>query len=450
MSKNLSNLIDLKKDLNKIAIICDDLKITYRALDILANHVSYCLLKKGIKKGDSVSIISENSIDFAIIYLGILKLGAVAVLINVKLPQFQIDYIIKSTNSKLVIKNISDFNIEQGIEYFFNTDIEENDPAIVLHTSGTTSTPKKIISTHKRRSFLDILSEKMPEQNVILASPLYHNSGLHNLELSLISHSTLILLSKFDVKKFIESIQKYKIEKISSIPTMMNLLLNEKKLLKDTDLSSVKRIHLSSSPLNKNLYDKLTETFNNAKIINKYGSTEAGPGLFSDHPYLPIPPLSVGYPIKSINYRIIDNILQIKSPYMMTKNNLTEDGYFITNDLFYVDQNGFYYYNGRSDDMFINGGNNIYPRQIESVLELHQYVKQAAVIGIEDEIKGMKPYAFVTISNHVNEEELKNYLLNILPPSHCPKKIWIREVIPLTLINKIDKIKLKEIANDLL
>jgi acyl-coenzyme A synthetase/AMP-(fatty) acid ligase len=100
--------------------------------------------------------------------------------------------------------------------------------------------------------------------------------------------------------------------------------------------------------------------------------------------------------------------------------------------------------------MFINGGNNIYPRQIESVLELHQYVKQAAVIGIEDEIKGMKPYAFVTISNHVNEEELKNYLLNILPPSHCPKKIWIREVIPLTLINKIDKIKLKEIANDLL
>ena len=452
MNKNLGNLIDLNKDLNKIAIICEDQQITYKALDILANSVAYCLLKKNIKKGDRVAIISLNSIDYVIMYLGILKLGAVAVLINVKSPQSQIDYILKDSDCKMILKEIADLEIPIGIEFLFNTPIEENDPAIILYTSGSTSSPKGVILSHKKKVLLDIKSKNSKEEIVIISTPLYHGHGLNNLELSLSSHSTVVLLPKFDAKNFINSLEKNNVTIITGNPTMMYLILNEKKLLEKTNLNSIKEINLGSSPLTQNLYDKLKKTFKKSKISSKYGLTEVGAGLFYKHPTLKTPPLSVGYPNPSIQYRIVNGILEIKSPSMMIKytnqkdNRTTKDGYFITNDLFKIDEQGFYYYMGRSDDMFINGGNNIYPFQIESALETHPFIEEAVVIGLEDDIKGMKPYSFIKVSKDVTEEEIKEHILKQLPPSHCPKRIWILEQFPLLAINKIDKIKLKEIA----
>jgi acyl-CoA synthetase (AMP-forming)/AMP-acid ligase II len=455
MNKNLGNLIDLNKDLNKIAIICEDLKITYRSLDILANSVSYSLLKKGIKKGDRVAIISLNSIDYIIMYLGILKLGAVAVLINIKSPQSQIDYILKDSDCKMVLKEIGDLEIPIGIEFVFDTPIEENDPAIVLYTSGSTSFPKGVVLSHKRKIAIKNKSTKGKEElTILLASSLYTNSALSTAELSISNHSTLILLPKFDAKTFIKKIEEYKINSFAVVPTMLSLILNEKDFLNKTNLDSVKYIFVSGSSFSQKLYDETKKIFKNAQIRNKYGLTEVGTGLFLDHPTFPTPPTSVGYPNPSIQYRIVNDILEIKSPSMMLKyinednKKITKDGFFITNDLFKTDEQGFYYHIGRADDMFTNGGNNIYPRQIETILETHPFIKEAIVIGLEDDIKGMKPYAFIKVSKDVTEEEIKKHILKQLPPSHCPKRIWILQQFPLNNTNKIDKIKLKEIAKN--
>ena len=453
MNKNLGNLIDLNKNLDKIAIICEDQKITYKALDILSNSVAYSLLKKGIKKGDRVAIISLNSIDYIIMYLGILKLGAVAVLINVKSPQSQIDYILKDSDCKMVLKEIGDLEIPIGMEFVFDTPIEENDPAIVLYTSGSTSFPKGVVLSHKRKSVIKNRSTKgTNEFMILLASSLYTSSGLSTAELSINNHSTLILLPKFDAKTFIKKIEEYKINSFAVAPTMLSLIINEKDLLNKTNFDSVKYIVVSGSSFSQKLYDESKEIFKNAQIKNKYGSTEVGSGLFSDHPTLPTPPMSVGYPNLLNQYRIVNGILEIKSPSMMLKyinednKRITEDGFFITNDLFKIDEQGFYYHMGRVDDMFTNGANNIYPRQIETILETHPFIKEAAVIGLEDDIKGMKPYAFVTVYKDVTEEQIKEHILKQLPPNHCPKKIWTLKEFPLLSINKIDKIRLKEIA----
>jgi len=453
MTKNLGDLIDLNKDLNKIAIICEDQPITYKSLDILANAVAYSLLKKGIKKGDKIAIISLNSIDYVIMYLGILKLGAVAVLINIKHPQSQINYILKETNCKLVLKDIGDLEIPTGVEFLFNTPIEENDDAVILYTSGSTNLPKGVVFSHKRKLHLEITSKKLKQRKIISASPFPHNQGLRNVELSLITHSTLIILPKFDAQEFIKNIKKYKIDMVVTVPTMLSLILNEKDF-KSEDVDTVKTINSSGSQLTQKLYDNIIKKFRNATVYNRYGLTETGGGLFENHPTLPTPPLSVGYPSTTIKYKIVDNILQVKNPSMMVKYNsikndrLTEDGYFITNDLFKIDEQGFYYYLGRADDMFTNGGYNVYPRQIELILETHPLVKEAAIVGVEDEIKGTKPYAFVTLNGEITENELKEYILKQLPPSHCPKKIWIKDTLPLTIINKIDKNKLKQIARN--
>jgi acyl-CoA synthetase (AMP-forming)/AMP-acid ligase II len=452
MNKNLGNLIDLNKDLDKIAIICEDLKITYRSLDILANSVAYSLLKKGIKKGDRVAIISLNSIDYIIMYLGILKLGAVVVPINIKLPQSQIDYILKDSDCKLVLKEIEDLEIPVGIEFAFDTPTEENDPAAILYTSGSTAYPKKVVTSHNRKwEILEKCKNNYADKNIVLlTSPLYHGHSLTVMSVVLAGHSTLVLLPQFDSKKFIKTIEKYKINSFSVVPTMLSLILNEKHLIENTDLNSVTNISLHGSLFKENLIDDIKKVFNNAEIKNRYGSTEAGSCLFNKHPYLPTPKNSVGYPHASIECRIVDGILQIKSPSMIIENNndikFTEDGFYITNDLFTIDEQGFYYCKGRADDMFINGGNNIHPRQIELILETHPFIKEAAVIGLEDDIKGMKPYAFVIVSKNVTEEQIKEHILKQLPPNHCPKRIWTLKEFPLLSINKIDKIKLKEIA----
>jgi len=461
MSKNLGNLIDLNKDLNKIAIICEDQKITYKSLDILANHVSYYLTTKGIKKGDKIAILNLNSIDYVILYLGILKLGAIVIPINVKFTQKQIDYILKSEDIKLVLKEISDIEINLNVEYIFNIEPEENDPSVILYTSGSAGYPKGVVTTHNRKwEILNKCKNSYSENRVILlASPLYHGHSLTVMSVALAGHSTLILLPQFDSKKFIKSIEQHKVNSFSGVPTILSLLLNEKDLIKNTDLSSVTDINLHGAPFKPQLIEDIKKVFVNAEVHNRYGSTEAGSGLFINHPNLTTPLMSVGYPNPEIKYRIVNGILQIKSPSVMLKyndrenNTFTEDGYYITNDLFTVDENGFYYYQGRLDDMIINGGNNIYPRQIEIILEKHPLVKEAVVIGLDDDIKGQKPYAFIISHNkekHITyiEKELKEYILKELPPNHCPKRIWILDDFPLLGVNKIDKNELKKLAKN--
>jgi acyl-coenzyme A synthetase/AMP-(fatty) acid ligase len=243
---------------------------------------------------------------------------------------------------------------------------------------------------------------------------------------------------------------------------MIAAMLNETELLETLDLSSVKMISMGSAPTSKALFENIRLQFPHVKIRTSYGTTELGPGLFAAHPNnIPIPDASVGYPLPGIECRIVNGILQVKSPAMMANytnaenKSLTEDGFFITNDLFEVDENGFYFCIGRADDMFKSGGNAIYPRQLEVVLELYPAILSAVVLGIDDPIKGAKPYAFVVLKkNSVTSSqtvvEIKQYMTTKFPLSHCPREIWLLDEMPLNGVNKIDKEKLLGMANKLL
>lgn len=447
---NLGNLIDLTKDLDKIAIIDNTCSVTYRELHHMSNYFAKSLQDKGCFPGDRIALIGLNSIGYVAAYLGILKLGGVAVLINVKLPSQQLEYILQDSNVKLVIKEPG---VPVGEEVEFESyQPNENDPALILYTSGSTSNPKGVVLPHKH---IWIINQKanLPNSHLrraIVAAPLYHMNGLSNTETVIKSHATMVLMPKFEPVEFIKNIEKHKINSITSVPTMLAMMLEETELLKTSDFSLVRHVAMASSPVSKSLFDKLKTTFPNAIIQNAYGITEVSPGLFGRHPSKSTPDMSVGYPTPGIDYRIVDGILQVRSPSMLLNynnidaKNITDDGYFITNDLFKIDENGFYYFLGRADDMFVSGGNNIYPRQIESILEEYPLVKTAIVIGIEDNIKGTKPYAFV--QGGVNELLLMDYIKTKLPPSHWPRQIWNINSVPLNAVNKVDKQKLREVA----
>ncbi len=127
---------------------------------------------------------------------------------------------------------------------------------------------------------------------------------------------------------------------------------------------------------------------------------------------------------------------------------MTPDGYYVTGDVFRRDTEGFYYFVGRADDMFVSGGENIYPGEVEALLERHPAIQQAAVVAVPDEIKGQKPVAFVVRSpgTTLNEQQVKDHALANAPAFQHPRRVWFLDELPLAGTNKIDRKALVNLA----
>jgi acyl-CoA synthetase (AMP-forming)/AMP-acid ligase II len=127
---------------------------------------------------------------------------------------------------------------------------------------------------------------------------------------------------------------------------------------------------------------------------------------------------------------------------------ITSDGFYVTGDVFRRDKNGFFYFVGRTDDMFNCGGENVYPGDVERMLERHRDVSQAAVVPIDDEMKGQKPVAFIVprTGRHPSEDEIKDFALANGPAYQHPRLVWFVDKLPLTSTNKIDRAALRSLA----
>lgn len=129
---------------------------------------------------------------------------------------------------------------------------------------------------------------------------------------------------------------------------------------------------------------------------------------------------------------------------------ITSDGFYVTGDVFRCDQDGFYFFVGRTDDMFVSGGENIFPGEVEKMLEGHPDVIQACVVPVEDDIKGTKPVAFVIKreGSELNEEKLKAFSLANAPAYQHPRSIWFVDSLPLASTNKLDRKRMREMAGE--
>jgi acyl-CoA synthetase (AMP-forming)/AMP-acid ligase II len=167
----------------------------------------------------------------------------------------------------------------------------------------------------------------------------------------------------------------------------------------------------------------------------------------------------VGCAHPAVQLRLVDGVLQIKCPALMngyhklpeaTQKAMTPDGYYVTGDVFSRDARGFYYFLGRTDDMFVCGGENIYPSEVEKMLERHPAIQQACVVPVVDDIKGQKPVAFVILKPEaaVHEQEIKEYALANGPAYQHPRRVWFLKEIPLAGTNKIDTRALMKIAEE--
>jgi acyl-CoA synthetase (AMP-forming)/AMP-acid ligase II len=204
-----------------------------------------------------------------------------------------------------------------------------------------------------------------------------------------------------------------------------------------------------------------------AAISNAYGTTEAGPVVFGPHPRgLPQPELSVGYPHPKVALRLVDGdrrdadqgVLEMKCPALMlgyhnrpdVKPPLAADGFYLTGDVFRRDADGFFYFVGRTDDMFVSGGENIYPADVERMLERHPDIAQVAVVPIADEVKWRKPVAFVVLKSGrgLTQDDVKRFALAHAPAYQHPRFVWFVDELPLASTNKLDRAALKRMAEE--
>ncbi len=491
---NLGDLIRRDCDLDKVAIV--DLggeqvprEFTYAQLDAMTKGVARALAARGLKRGERVAILSANRAEYLAAYYGIMRAGLVAVPVNFRFPRPTIHFIIADCGAKLVFcdtKRRADcpdlpavvFGGEgpESFERFikrgeFETVVPAaNEPAMFLYTSGSTGTPKGVVLSHQGHIWVvetRLAGQDLSRQRYLVAAPLYHMNALALAKLACAAHATIVLLPQFSARGYIEAIGRYQATWLTAVPPMIAMMLRETDLLARTDISSITSVRMGSAPVSASLMQSLRRALPLAAVTNAYGTTEAGPVVFGPHPKgLPQPELSVGYPHPKVQLRLVEGedrnaaqgVLEMKCPAVMLGYHnradvpapITADGFYITGDVFRRDESGFHYFVGRTDDMFVSGGENIYPADVERMLERHPDVAQAAVVPIDDEIKGQKPVAFVIrkAGRATREDEIKQFALANAPAYQHPRYVWFVDELPLASTNKVDRAALRKMAEE--
>jgi acyl-CoA synthetase (AMP-forming)/AMP-acid ligase II len=488
--QNLGDLIPRGRDLDKIAVI--DLggeevprQFSFAQIDAMANGVARALGKRGLGRGDRVAILSANRAEYLAAYYGIMRAGLVAVPVNFKFPRETIHFIIADAGAKLVFcdaarapecpGDVARVEFGAAFEAFLDPGPfeavvpAENEPAMFLYTSGSTGTPKGVVLSHQSHLWVvqTRLAPGLDRDVYLIAAPLYHMNALALAKLACAAYATIVLLPQFAARAYIEAIGRYRVTRLTAVPPMIAMMLRERDLMARTDLSSVAFVRMGSAPVSAALMGALHAALPHAAVTNAYGTTEAGPVVFGPHPRgLPQPETSVGYPHPQVQVRLVDGanrdadqgILEMKCPALMLGYHnraeiappITPDGFYVTGDVFRRDADGFYYFVGRIDDMFVSGGENIYPADVERMLERHPDVAQAAVVPIDDEIKWQKPVAFVIRKpgRALDADAVKRFALEHAPAYQHPRHVWFVDELPLASTNKLDRAALARMAQE--
>ena len=484
-------------------LVFDDVSITYAELDYASDMVAAGLLAAGRKRGDRVALIGMNRPEWLVVYLAAAKLGIIIVAISVRYREGELLHMLGQSGAVMLItpRAAGDFRYEGYLEklqeklpdlksiVYLDGDasplhgtvdrdtldalaaqIEPSDPLVLIYTSGTTGVPKGATLTNASQLASANAQREHTRGNEddvgTLALPLNHVGGITCAFLAAVTaRASCILMPAFSPKFYVDQIKKHGATTVTGVPTMLTLVLREPGLA-DMDGSRIRMIITGGSNVEPQLYEALHARFPNATFMNLYGLSEtSGAAVMSSWDGPPdIISKSIGKPLGGVSLQIRDDAgnevptgetgeIWIKGGPVVagywampeeTAASFT-DGWLHTGDLAYVDEKGNVVLRGRKKEMFLQGGYNVYPVEVENVLARHPAVLMVAGIGIPDEILGEVGCYYIVPKEGmtVTDEELIAFCKDKVADYKVPRRIIQRAELPLTPAGKIQKSSLK-------
>lgn len=474
-------------------------EITYRGLNEDSNRMADTLINLGIKKGDRVILFLPKSMGFVIVYLALQKIGAVAVPLNPGFKQSEMTYLLKDTEPSLVVSGseqqpmireiapgLAILVIETDKPYqeldFFRTaassepdvQVGPEDAGIIIYTSGTTGRPKGAILTqrnlfHDARNIITIW--EIRDSDVLChALPFFHIHGLcFALHTALVSGSHVLMLDVFSPEGVIEILANREGEHactvFMAVPAMYVKMMDcvgEKRL----DFGHMRLWTSGSAPLLPKDFRRIRRVFGK-EPVEREGMSETGMN-FSNPLQGTKKPSSIGVSLPDLQVRIVDpetlmdvprgqtGEIWLKGPAVTPgywrKHDETarafEGDWFRTGDLGRIDEDGYYYLTDRMKNIIISGGENISPKEVETIINQLDDVIESSVVGIPDEKWGEKVVAAVVAKPDVNirPREIQEFCKQHLHNWKCPKEIVFLKELPK---NKMGKVLTEEVKKSL-
>ena len=473
----------------KPAVVFLKRQLNFSQLKQESFRVANYLLSLGLKKGDKLALYLPNSVEYVLFYLGAFSCGITVVPLDYMLTEEEIANILTHSQAKVLIgfkKKHIDYErialrtqaktieinkekddlfqwVSQYPEDLEDLEINPGDLAIIAYTSGTTGAPKGVMLTYSNLDFgpktADYILNISEKDNILCALPFSHSGGIVYILLTLIFAMRLIIMERFLPLEFLKNIAKYEITFFWLVPSMYIALLTLKDFSK-IDLSSLRYVVVFGAPSSPALLKRFHRYCPKSALLNGWGMTE------TSAPTTVIPPgseniKSVGVSPSWVSIKIVDEEgnncpkgkvgqLLVKGDFLfkgyyrneeLNKKVFTPEGFFRTGDLAYLDENGFLYIAGRIKDMIKVGGEIVFSSEIEEKILRHPKVKEAAVIGVKDNLRGEVPKAFIVAheNEHVSSEELRDFLRSHLAHFKMPHFFEFVNELPKTRSGKINR-----------
>ncbi len=485
---------------SKPAILFEDNIYTYAEVDAHVQRRASMLAELGVTPGERVAIQLPKSMEFIFLELAVMSIGGIVLPLNVDYKAEEVDYLLSDSESSLFITDAVRFERSRKvlqklprletllIDEFgrkgrcrslhqellrASSDLQRSSPArdddtaMIIYTSGTTGRSKGAMLSHKNlianTEALHRLWQWSDRDALLHVLPLFHVHGLFvALHGGLYAGATIIMHEKFDPLRTWRTIESQKCTMLMGVPTIYQRLLHQwDRMEPKPDLSSMRVFISGSAPLLENLFNRF-EQATGFRILERYGMTEAG--MIASNPIQSErrKARSVGFPLPGVEARIVsdkgvdvipgqvgevwirgDSVF--KGYWRMPEKTRESfhEGWFKTGDLGYQDpeDSNRLYLVGRSKELIISGGYNVYPKEIEDVLEAHESVKEAAVVGVPDEEFGEKVVAFVALREEAStsESDLIRHCKERLAGYKCPKCVVTLDVLPRNAMGKLQK-----------
>jgi fatty-acyl-CoA synthase len=486
---------------DKTAVIFEGECISYASLHQRANKTSCWLQAVGIEKGDRVAVMLNNGIEFIEIFLACSRLGAIFVPLNFRVSARELDYYIRNSRPRLFIyaqtygdivgsidlKNIlpplvlavvgefsrhySSLNYRNetaafdGRQPFITKTLGPSDPEepqVIMYTSGTTGKPKGAVLSHRKTFFnclnADIFFQLHFKDVILVFLPLYHSGGLFiQASPAIYKGATMVLHPKFEPVKVFQDIERYRVTKFLGVPTTYKALIEVEKE-KRGDVTSLKTCAAGGEKITQELIRECRKAGLGFRQI--MGQTETSILLWASEEDTIRKPGTLGKPVFHAEVSLMDRDgrtvqpgeigeIVVRGSIMMKEywrdpdktDSTIKQGFLHTGDLAYMDADGYYFLVDRVDDMYISGGENVYPAEVESVMAEIEDIQDVAVVGVPDDVWGEVGHAFVIPRNgaELSPADVLHYCEGRLAKYKWPRYITFSRAFPRTSLGKVRK-----------